>query len=236
MKDNRVIVALDVPAPRALDIARSVQGLVSWMKIGMTLFYAEGPRIVGQIRDLGFDVFLDLKLHDIPHQAAGAAASISRMGVSMLTVHAGGGAAMMEAAKEASAAAAAEEGVHAPALLAVTVLTSMDDAALATTGVGGSAATQVDRLGRLAKDAGVDGVVCSPQEAAAMRALLGGSGFVVTPGVRPAGSVVGDQSRIATPAMALSNGASHLVVGRPITAAEDPAEAVEKILDEIREV
>lgn len=233
MTDSRVIVALDVPAPRALEIAGSLKGFVGWVKIGMTLFYAEGPSIVARMRDLGFEVFLDLKLHDIPHQVAGAAAVVSRLGIGMLTVHAAGGAPMMQAAKEASAIAAAEEGLPSPKVLAVTVLTSIDGPGLTSIGVESDPVAQVDRLGSLARSAGVDGVVCSPQEAARMRTLFGAEGLVVTPGVRPTGSASGDQARIATPAAALSNGASHLVIGRPVTAASDPAAAVKAILQEI---
>lgn len=234
MADNPIIVALDTDAQDALALAHSLRGRVEWLKVGMTLYYSQGPEIVSLLRELGFDVFLDLKLHDIPHQVAGAAASIARLGVGMFTVHASGGPAMMKAAVESSRRAAEEAGVSAPAVLAVTVLTSTDDAGLAQVGVGRTAAEQVALLAGLARDAGVDGVVCSPREAAEMRRLLGEDALVVTPGVRPSWSQVGDQSRVATPAAALAAGASHLVIGRPITDAPVPSEAAVSIADEIK--
>lgn len=231
--DNRLIVALDSSADEAMALATTLRGKVRWIKIGMTLFYANGPHIVGQLKELGFDVFLDLKLNDIPHQVSGAAAEIAKLGVGMFTVHASGGAAMMRAAVEASRRAADEVGVPAPSVLAVTVLTSTDDAGLAEVGVCSNSADQVSHLTRLAAEAGVDGIVCSPQEATAVRELLGDDALLVTPGVRPGWSVRGDQARIATPADALKAGASHLVIGRPITDAPDPVQAVARITTEI---
>lgn len=231
--DNRVIVALDCSADEAIALATTLRGKVRWVKIGMTLYYATGPRIVGQLKELGFDVFLDLKLNDIPHQVSGAAAEIAKLGVGMFTVHASGGVAMMRAAVESSQRAAEEVGVSAPAVLAVTVLTSTDDAGLAEVGVHSSSADQVSLLARLAEEAGVDGVVCSPQEASVVRGILGADAFVVTPGVRPGWSTRGDQARIATPAEALESGASHLVIGRPITESPDAAQAVARINTEI---
>jgi orotidine-5'-phosphate decarboxylase len=233
MTGNPIIVALDVPNDEALMLADSLRGRVAWLKVGMTLFYAQGPEVVARLREKGFNVFVDLKLHDIPHQVGGAAAEIARLGVGMFTVHASGGSAMMRAAVEASGRAAEEAGLPAPAILAVTVLTSTDDAGLAETGVPRTAREQVELLARVAQRAGVDGVVCSPWEAAEMRGVLGERALVVTPGVRPAWSEAGDQARIATPAQALAAGASHLVIGRPITAAPVPAEAVARILSEI---
>jgi len=230
---DRVIVALDCSADEALALATTLRGKVQWLKVGMTLFYANGPHIVGQLKELGFDVFLDLKLNDIPHQVAGAAAEIAKLGVGMFTVHASGGSAMMRAAVDASRRAAEEVGVPAPAVLAVTVLTSTDDAGLAEVGVNTTSAEQVALLGRIAGEAGVDGIVCSPQEAAMIRELLGADALVVTPGVRPGWSLRGDQVRIATPADALAAGASHLVIGRPITDAPDPVQAVARINAEI---
>jgi len=233
MPDNPLIVALDLPRDEALALADSLRGTVRWLKVGMTLFYAEGPEIVARLREKGFDVFVDLKLHDIPHQVGGAAAQIARLGAGMFTVHAAGGAAMMRAAVESSRRAAEEAGLPAPAVLAVTVLTSTDDACLAEIGVERGSLEQVRLLAELARHAGVDGVVCSPWEAAEMRLLLGESALVVTPGVRPAWAEAGDQARTSTPSDALAAGASHLVVGRPITAAPDPAEAASRILAEI---
>lgn len=234
MTDMReaIIVALDTDMHTALSLARSLQGRARWVKVGMTLYYAEGPGAIARFRDMGFEVFLDLKLHDIPHQVEGAAREISRLGVGMFTVHASGGAAMMQAAVRGACEGSKECGIDAPSVLAVTVLTSMDDADLGSVGVSAAAATQVDRLGSLARDAGVQGVVCSPQEAAAMRELLGSERLVVTPGVRPEWASAGDQARIATPRQALESGASHLVIGRPITAADKPATAFERIVEE----
>lgn len=235
MPDSRIIVALDCDYEDALVLARSLRGRVRWLKVGMTLFYAAGPDIVERLRELGFDVFVDLKLHDIPHQVAGAAARIAKLGAGMFTVHASGGSAMMRTAVECSRRAAEEVGLPAPAVLAVTVLTSTNDAGLVEIGVGRCAEEQVSLLARVALAAGVDGVVCSPREAAVMRELLGDTALVVTPGVRPAWSEAGDQARIATPAAALAAGASHLVIGRPITAAPTPAEAAARIIAEIPE-
>lgn len=229
---DQIIVALDYPdGAKALEAARALKGHVRWVKVGITLFYAEGPQIVRELRALGFKVFVDLKLHDIPHQVRGACGMLVRMGADMFTVHASGGRAMLEAAAEETAAVAARFKVAKPALIAVTVLTSLDDAALAEMGVGRTAGEQVAALGALARDAGCDGVVCSPGEAAAMRALFGDDGLVVTPGVRPSWADAGDQARVATPAEAIAAGASHLVIGRPITAAADPAVAVRRIVE-----
>ena len=229
---ERIIVALDTDAHTALALARTLQGKVEWLKVGMTLYYAEGPEIVTQLREMGFKIFVDLKLHDIPHQVEGAAREISRLGASMFTVHAAGGAAMMAAAVKGACESSQECGLDTPDVIAVTVLTSLGDTELAEIGVAGSSAGQVERLAQLAKDAGVQGVVCSPLEAARMRELLGPEALVVTPGVRPAGSEAGDQSRIATPRAAVEAGASHLVIGRPITAADEPGAAVERIVEE----
>lgn len=230
---DRLIVALDLDASGARSLARELAGTVRWLKVGMTLFYAEGPRIVEELRELGFDVFLDLKLHDIPHQVAGAARSVASLGASMLTVHAGGGAEMISSAVRGAGEGAAAAGIAAPSVIAVTVLTSMDEPTLASVGVPGALEAQVERLGAVARDAGAAGVVCSPREASRMRALLGADALVVTPGVRPAGAALGDQSRVATPAEALTSGASHLVVGRPVTAASDPVAAAAAIVDEL---
>ena len=234
MTENPVIVALDCSGTEALSLARALRGRVRWLKVGMTLYYAEGPEIVARLREMGFEVFVDLKLHDIPHQVAGAAAGIARLGAGMFTVHAAGGRAMMLSAVEASRRAADELGIPAPSVLAVTVLTSTNDAGLAEVGVASSsAAVQVELLAGLARDAGVDGVVCSPREAALMRSLMGEQALVVTPGIRPSWSRTDDQSRIATPAAALAAGASHLVIGRPITSATSPAEAAARIISEL---
>jgi orotidine-5'-phosphate decarboxylase len=230
---DRIIVALDTPdGEEAARIAERLKGSVGHLKVGLTLFLSEGPAVVGRLRGMGFDVFVDLKLHDIPHQVAGAARALTMLGASMFTVHAGGGEAMVRAAVEAVAETAEQRGVPAPEVIAVTVLTSMDDHALAATGVPDPASAQVRRLARLAASQGADGIVCSPAEVAEARALLGPAAVLVTPGVRPSWAEAGDQARIATPRAALDAGASWLIIGRPVTDAADPAEAVERIVSD----
>lgn len=230
---DRIIVALDTDADGARELAAALEGSVRWLKVGMTLFYQAGPSIVAELRERGYDVFLDLKLHDIPHQVRGAAESVSRLGVQMLTVHASGGVPMVTAAVEGAAEGAAAAGLPSPAVIGVTVLTSMSDYVLRSVGVERTAAEQVPLLGDVVRDAGAAGCVCSPQEARLMRELLGSDALVVTPGVRPAGADAGDQSRVATPASAIASGASHLVIGRPITEAPDPRDAVERVVSEM---
>ena len=225
---DRVIVALDCDRQTALDLAKKLQGKAKWLKVGMTLYYAEGPQIVEIFKLLGFKVFLDLKFHDIPHQVQGAAASAVEAGADMITMHAVGGIPMMQAAQ----AAVDESGTEADTL-AITVLTSMNEETLAQTGVSRGVGEQVKALAACAQEAGLSGVVASPQEAAMLRELLGPDALIVTPGVRPVGAALGDQSRVATPAEAFANGASHIVVGRPITQADDPAAAFEAIAAEL---
>jgi orotidine-5'-phosphate decarboxylase len=233
---DRIIVALDQPdLAGALVCARSLRGHARWVKVGMTLYYREGAAAVTAVRELGFDVFVDLKLHDIPHQVEGAARSLAALGAGMLTVHASGGAAMVEAAVRGARAGAEAARTPVPAVVAVTVLTSMDDETLHSIGVPDTPAEQAAGLAALARTAGADGVVCSPQEAADLRALLGPHALIVTPGVRPAGANADDQARVATPAAAFAAGASHLVIGRPITGAADPAAAFESIVDGLEE-
>jgi orotidine-5'-phosphate decarboxylase len=233
---DRIIVALDQPdLASALACARGLVGHARWVKVGMTLFYREGPAAVADMRELGFDVFVDLKLHDIPNQVEGAARSLGALGAGMLTVHASGGAAMIEAAVRGARDGAEAAGVPAPAVIAVTVLTSMDEETLRSVGVSDAPAEQAAGLAALAKTAGAHGVVCSPHEALDLRALLGPQALVVTPGVRPAGSEADDQTRIATPAAAFAAGASHVVIGRPVTGAADPAAAFESIVDGLQE-
>jgi orotidine-5'-phosphate decarboxylase len=198
-----------------------------WFKVGMELYYAAGNHVVQQLRDRGFNVFLDLKLHDIPNTVAGAVRSATQAGASLLTIHASGGAAMMAAAAEAASAPGS------PRLLAVTVLTSMDASELAGIGITASAADQVLRLARLSRASGIDGMVCSAEEVAMLRRETSPDTLLVIPGIRPAGSAVGDQKRVATPGQAIADGASMLVVGRPITRAADPAAAAQAILKEI---
>lgn len=229
---ERIIVAIDCGKEEALRLADALSGHARWLKVGMTLYYAEGPAIVAAFKERGFKVFLDLKLHDIPHQVKGAARAASLTGADLLTVHGLGSGAMIAAARAGVEEAAHERGDRSK-LIAVTVLTSMDAAALAEIGIETPVADEAARLAALASANGVDGVVCSPQEAAAMRELLGPEALVVTPGVRPAGAALGDQSRVATPARAIAWGASHLVIGRPITEAEDPVQAYEAIVEEL---
>ncbi len=231
---DSIIVALDCDRERALELAQILEGHARWIKIGMTLFYAEGPQIVHEFKERGFKVFLDLKFHDIPHQVRGAACSASLAGADLLSVHGLGSSAMLTACREGAELAAKTRGDR-PNLVAITVLTSMDQNALAEIGIELPVADEADRLAHLAQNSGIDGVVCSPREAAHMRALLGPDALVVTPGVRPAGAELGDQSRVATPSEAIRVGASHIVVGRPITGAEDPLVAFEGIVKELVE-
>ncbi|WP_109484467.1 orotidine-5'-phosphate decarboxylase [Occallatibacter savannae] len=226
---QRLIVALDVPdAATALHLVDRLEGTCSWFKVGLELYVAAGPSVLQPIIDRGHNVFLDLKLHDIPNTVAGAARSAAQLGARMLTLHASGGPAMLSAAKDALAGL-----TNPPELLAVTVLTSMDAGQLHATGVGRIPSSQVELLAKMGMEAGIRGFVCSPQEVATLRALTGPEGVLVIPGIRPAGAAIGDQKRIAGPAEALRLGASYLVVGRPITQAPNPAEAAAAILKEM---
>jgi orotidine-5'-phosphate decarboxylase len=223
---SRICAALDFPGWRdAEPFARAVAPAVGMLKVGLELFVAEGPSVVAAAAALGRPVFLDLKLHDIPNTVEGAARSAARSGAALLTVHAAGGPEMIRAAVRG-----AGPGVR---ILAVTVLTSMDEGALAAVGLAGPPAAAVVRLARLAVDAGAGGVVCSPLEVAAVRAAVGPSPLLVVPGVRPAGAALGDQSRVATPAEAVRAGADVLVVGRPLREGGDPAAAAKRIAGEI---
>ncbi|MDJ1121407.1 orotidine-5'-phosphate decarboxylase [Olsenella sp. YH-ols2217] len=229
---DRVIVALDCDRTEAVALAHKLAGKARWVKVGMTLFYAEGPSIVDYFRSQGFKVFLDLKLFDIPHQVRGAAASAVATGADILSIHGLGGADMVQAAR--AGADSCDRDVE-PRVIAITVLTSMSQGTLETIGVGEPLTDEVKRLATLACTNGADGVVCSPNEAAMLRELLGPDALIVTPGVRPTGAALGDQSRVATPAGAIKAGASHLVVGRPITAADDPVATFDAIVDEVAE-
>lgn len=226
---ERLIVALDEPDKvRALDMVDRLDGSVKWLKVGLQLYLAEGHGMVEELRERGFDVFLDLKLHDIPNTVAGAVRSATASGASLLTVHAAGGPAMLSAAAEAAASLAS-----APRLLAVTVLTSMDAAQLFATGVTHSPLEQVQVLASMASRAGVHGLVCSPQEVALLREGEAANALLVVPGIRPKDGSLDDQRRVATPADAVRMGADMLVVGRPITRAADPAVAARNILAEL---
>ena len=219
---DQLALALDVSsADEALRLVDQTAESVGVYKIGMQLFYAEGPALVRRIKGQGRKVFLDLKLHDIPNTVASAVRSLTPLGVDFLTLHAGGGPAMLRAAVDAAGDMR---------LLAVTVLTSMDEAELQSVGIAQPPADHVLRLARLAQTAGVNGLVCSPLEAKLLRRSLGSDAFLVCPGIRPAGSAQGDQKRVATPAQALADGANLLVVGRPIRNAQDPGLAAHEIL------
>ena len=219
-----IIVALDyAQGTEAMATARALRGSGCAVKVGKELFTAEGPAIVARLGDLGLPVFLDLKFHDIPNTVAGACRAAASLGAWMINVHASGGRDMLAAAREAIAASAAR-----PLLIAVTVLTSLDRSRLAEVGLDVDPSIQVERLARLTRAAGLDGVVCSPQEIGIVKAL-GDDFLAVTPGVRPPGSAQDDQQRIATPAAAVAAGADWLVIGRPITRARDPAAAVAEI-------
>jgi orotidine-5'-phosphate decarboxylase len=236
---NRIIVALDVDsAARALSLAEELRGAVAAVKVGKQLFTAAGPDIVRRLVETGHRVFLDLKYHDIPNTVAGAAAEAARLNVWLFDVHASGGLDMMRAARDASRDAAERLGHPAPLVVGITVLTSFDQAALASIGVTRSVADQVDALAGLAKQAGLDGVVASPQEVARLRTLCGRDFLLVTPGIRmpdrqsvppSPGTRKDDQVRTMTAREAISAGASYIVVGRPIIAAADPRKAAEEM-------
>lgn len=230
MSKAELIVALDVSSiEEAVAKVREIGDAVSFYKIGLELFSATGPDVVKAVKAEGKRVFLDLKLHDIPRTVERAVRSCAGLGVDLLTIHASGGRAMIRAAKDA----ALEFGDKAPKILAVTMLTSLDASDLEDLGIGRSVPDQVAELGRLACGNGADGIVCSPKEVAKMRALLGPDALLVTPGVRPAGAAVGDQKRVATPADAVRDGSSHLVVGRPILEAADPRAAAAAVRSEM---
>ncbi|MBV8658427.1 MAG: orotidine-5'-phosphate decarboxylase [Burkholderiales bacterium] len=222
--DPKILVALDFPdAAGALAFADRVTPDLCRLKVGKELFTAAGPALVEQLVARGFDIFLDLKFHDIPNTVAQAVRSAARLGVWMVNIHASGGRKMMTAAREAL-----ESEPNRPLLIAVTVLTSLDGAELAEMGMQ-EPAVQVPLLARLALDCGLDGVVCSAQEAVVLKRLCGADFKLVTPGIRPAGADVGDQSRVMTPEAAAAAGADYLVIGRPITQSADPVATLKSI-------
>lgn len=226
-----LIVALDVGTRQeAVDAAKRIGEAVGFYKIGLELFTADGPDVVKAVKDLGKKVFLDLKLHDIPRTVERAVRSAGRLGVDLMTIHSAGGKAMIRAAADA----AAEFGEAGPRVLAVTVLTSLDESDLSDIGiVGRTPAEQVRAMAKFATANGAHGLVCSPKEVGDLSRTLPAGTLFVTPGVRPAGSSVGDQKRVATPAEAVADGATHLVVGRPIMAAADPSAAARAIRTEM---
>ena len=223
---ERLIVAIDEPDPSsARRLIDRLAGTVTWLKVGMTLYFRTGPSFIRPLLDEGFNVFLDLKCHDIPHQVQGAVRGLSELGVGLVTIHTGGGPAMMEAA----------EG-SATRVLGVTVLTSMDEGQLAAVGASPDPAQLVEQRARLAAECGLGGVVASPLEAAALSRVCPPGFDIVTPGIRPAGTDAGDQRRVSTPADAIAAGATRLVIGRPITQSADPAAAAAQCLAAIRSV
>jgi len=231
---DRLIIALDVDTKeKALALVRQLKNDVKFFKIGLELFSSCGPDIVQEIKGKGCEVFLDLKFHDIPTTVAKAAAAVTKLGAYMLNVHALGGYDMMKRCAESVKAEAARLKIERPKIIAVTILTSMDRDALRKVGLSGSIEDEVLKLAILARDAALDGVVASPEEARMIREALGPGFIIVTPGVRPSWAVSDDQKRFATPKEAVAYGASFIVVGRPITAASDPVEAARKILKEI---
>jgi orotidine-5'-phosphate decarboxylase len=232
---NQLLVALDVDtADAALALADRLRGTVGGFKIGSRLFTSRGPALVERLVSQGDRVFLDLKYHDIPNTVAGAVAAATRLGVWMVDVHASGGGDMMRAAKEAALGEATRQATPAPLVIAITVLTSLDQAALAEVGIQTAMADQVGRLASLARAAGLDGVVASPHEIGLIRDACGPDFRIVTPGIRGAADDKGDQRRTLSTAEALTAGAHYLVVGRPIIAAPDPRAAAEQLEAECR--
>ena len=231
---NQIIVALDVPtASEAIDLARRVAPHVGTFKVGKELFVSAGPDIVRTLRATGASVFIDLKFHDIPNTVAKAVAAATRLDVQMLTIHCSGGSAMMKAALKAAQETAASMGRPAPLVLGVTVLTSMDSAALAELGGETAVEAQVERLARLAAASGLSGLVCSPLELQRLKPILPAGMNFVTPGIRTGAEKADDQNRTLSPREAIAAGATHLVVGRPIYAAPDPVAAAQSILASI---
>ncbi len=230
---ERIIIALDgMSGTEASRLARLLAGKIRFLKVGLQLFVSEGPGVVRDIREAGFEVFLDLKLHDIPHQVALACRSATRLGVSMITVHTLGGRQMLSEAVEATREEAGLQGSVPPKLVGVTVLTSLDRGNLAELGLASTVEEEVLRLARLALDCGLDGVVASPRETGLLRAELGKEFIVVTPGIR-ATPMFDDQKRTMSPREAISAGSSFLVIGRPVTRSGDPVAAIEAIAAEL---
>jgi orotidine-5'-phosphate decarboxylase len=228
---SRLIVALDVSdRAAAIKAVERLSGHVGFFKIGLEIFAAEGPRLVQEIRDRGENVFLDLKLHDIPNTVAGAVRSACKLGIQMLTIHASGGPKMLVAACQEAMAAA-----NPPLILAVTALTSLSEADINALGIPGAVEQWVERLATTAKDSGIPGLVASTGELSMLHRKFGNALKYVIPGIRPAGTATQDQSRVATPGQAIRDGADYIVVGRPIMQAPDPAQAADAIVKEISE-
>jgi len=234
--NEKLIIALDVDTKeRALALIDALKEDVSFFKIGLELFSSCGPSIVKDILRKGCRLFLDLKYHDIPNTVSKSAVSVTSLGAFMFNLHALGGYEMMRAAADAARREAAKLKIIAPKIIAVTILTSMDEIALKKVGINDTMSAEVLRLAKLAKEAGLDGVVASPSEIKLLRENLGKDFLIVTPGVRPEWAAAGDQKRVATPAQAIADGASFIVVGRPVTEADDRKAAVKKILKEMRQ-
>lgn len=229
MTRSPIIVALDYPdAATAIAMARRLSPELCRVKVGKELFTAAGPALLEQLNSLGYQVFLDLKFHDIPNTVAGAVRAAANLGVWMVNVHASGGERMMLAARESLAGISG-----APLLIAVTVLTSMTAADLSQVGVGVEPRLQVAQLARLSRDSGMDGVVCSARECDMLRAQLGTGFLLVTPGIRPADADSDDQRRVVSPAQAVTSGSNYLVIGRPITHSDDPAKSLAAIITQL---
>ncbi|MDP3804421.1 MAG: orotidine-5'-phosphate decarboxylase [Candidatus Omnitrophota bacterium] len=232
---DRLIVALDVDSEkRAVNLVDELKGCVKLFKVGSELFSSCGPNIINLIKKKGCEVFLDLKFHDIPNTVAKSSASVTRLGVFMFNIHSLGGPEMMRAAALAAKESSENLKIERPKVLAVTILTSMDEKSLRMTGVDDNMKEEALRLARLARDSSLDGVVASTNEARLIRENLGGDFLIVTPGIRPRGSASGDQKRSSTPKEAIEAGSDYIVVGRPIIEAEDPAKAASVILEEMR--
>lgn len=231
---GKVMVALDYPeAAVAEKLLEELMGIPCYMKVGLQLFYAAGPSFVSSLKERGYYVFLDVKMHDIPNTVKGGANSVAKLGVDMFNVHAAGGSAMMEAALEGVDAAIAGGGKK-PAVIAVTQLTSTSQMVLnEQIGIAGTVENAVLRYAQLARKAGLDGVVASPSEVIAIKSACGQAFQTVTPGIRPAGADLNDQSRIMTPSDALRQGTDFMVIGRPITAVTSPRAALESIIEEL---
>ena len=231
---DRLIVALDMDTKeKAIGLVEKLKNDIKTFKIGSELFTSCGPEIVAVVKNSGCGIFLDLKFHDIPNTAAKAVVAATRLGVSIINLHASGGYDMMKRSVQAVAAEAKILKIDPPKLIAVTVLTSMDENGLKKIGIDDTMKKQVLKLAKLAKEAGMDGVVASSSEAKLIREEMGDDFIIVTPGVRPSWAAVNDQKRVATPKEAVLNGANYIVVGRPIIEASDPAEAARKILEEL---
>lgn len=233
---ERIIVALDFPDSRGAErLLKQLEGIPCYMKVGMELFYAAGPQFVVKLKEAGYNVFLDLKLHDIPNTVKGGSASVTRLGVDMFNVHAAGGRAMMEAAREGvEQAMSGRAGAVKPVLIGVTHLTSTSQPVMNDEiGIAGPIEEAVLRYAAMAKQSGLDGVVASPLEVTRIKERCGDSFATVTPGIRPAGSAIGDQSRVMTPREAFAQGTDYIVIGRPVTGAPDPRQALEQIVESI---